>query len=268
MSNIPMHPFPQGIPPVGMSRSFVNNVRLRIQAQMRTKIRPEQRKGRLYKRALVRPLLPPVDGGRWNAKIFYTREEARKINTAVTVLVDVSGSMGGTKLVHASQAACLLTNVLSRALKVPTEVLAFAFGGNCVTMGIVKDFTTPVTTDEEIAGGIHSTFNEAGGGNDDANALLFAYYRLLKRKEPNRILIVLSDGSPADSPNRQSDPDSSLLYVCESIRKDKKITLHGIGIMHPNVKRYYGAQSSVIMKPEDLEHVLVETLGNKVFVNE
>jgi cobalamin biosynthesis protein CobT len=134
-----------GVPKSGASRAFVNNVRLAIQAQMRTKIRPEQRTGRLNKRALIRPVLPPVDGGKWNAKIFYKKEDSKKINTAVTVLVDVSGSMSGTKLVYASQAACLLSNTLARALKVPTEILCFAYTWGKITIGEVKRFDLRMT---------------------------------------------------------------------------------------------------------------------------
>src|SRR5688572_7995819 len=127
MAYDPVYPFEEGMPTSAASRSFVNNVRLAIQAQQRTAIRPEQRTGRLYKRALIRPVLPPVDGGAWNSKIFYKRTEHKKINTACTVLVDVSGSMAGSKLAHASMAACLLTNTLAKALHVPTEVICFAF---------------------------------------------------------------------------------------------------------------------------------------------
>jgi len=258
--------FKDGQPSVGVSRSFVNNVRLALQAQMRTKIRPEQRTGRLYKRALIRPVLPPVDGGAWNSKIFYKREENKKINTAVTVLVDVSGSMAGQKLQHASQAACLLTNCLARALKVPTEVLCFAFRRN-VSMGIVKPFDQVATDDAYIAGGIYASYRMGGGGNDDANALLWAYDRLIKRKEQKRILIVLSDGCPADSPNG-CDADASLKYVTDAIRKRNLVSLYGIGIMDNNVTRYYGKNAKVIRKAEDLEHVLVDTLRNTVFVED
>jgi len=267
VSQTPRLTYENGIPPMGMSRSFVNNVRLAIQAQQRTKVRTEQRTGRLYKRALVRPLLPPVDGGKWNSKIFYKREETRKINTAVTVMVDVSGSMcaGSGKLEHASMATCLLVNVLSRALKVPTEVLAFAFHGNKCSIGIVKDFNTALTTDAEVAGGVYSSYKYGGGGNDDANALLYGYARLIKRHEQKRIMIVLSDGSPADDPN-DGDADANLLYVVQMIRKVGKVDLHGVGIMHPNVIRYYGKGSSVIRTPADLEKVLVDTLSQKVFI--
>lgn len=262
----PLIAFDEGVPTSLASRSFVNNVRLAIQAQQRTRIRPEQRTGKLYKRALIRPVLPPVDGGAWNSKIFYKRDDHKKINTACTVLVDCSGSMSGTKLEHASQAACLLTNTLAKALHVPTEVLCFAFS-SVVTMGIVKAFDTPLMTDAQIAGGIYTSYRSGGGGNDDANALLFAYERLLKRKEAKRMLIVLSDGSPADSPNRGSDPDDGLKYVTDAIRKRNLVSLYGIGICDSNVKRYYGSNARVIHRSSDLESVLVETLSQSVFVD-
>lgn len=260
----PKQQFPAGTPSGGASKAFVNNVRLMIQAQMRTKIRTEQRTGRLNKRALVRPCLPPVDGGAWNAKIFYKREEARKINTAVTVLVDVSGSMSGEKLACASQAACLLTNALAKALRVPTEVIAFSFGRG-VQVGIVKAFEHPIASDADIAGGIWTTYRMSHGGNDDANALMFAYKRLLQRKEQKRMLIVLSDGSPADDPNG-GDPDNALTQVTDSIRNRKLVELYGIGIMDRNVQRYYGKNAKTVTHLKDLEHVLIDTLRDNVFI--
>lgn len=262
---MPRPKFDAGVPTSGASRAFVNNVRLALQAQMRTKIRPEQRSGRLYKRALIRVVLPPVDGGAWNSKIFYKRDESKRINTAVTILVDVSGSMSSRKLEHASQAACLLTNAIAKALHVPVEVLCFAYRRH-VTIGIVKSFDHPLVSDEHIAGGIYGSYVKGGGGNDDANALLFAYDRLIKRKEQKKIMIVLSDGSPADSPNG-GDPDEALKFVTDAIRKRKIVNLYGIGIMDNNVKRYYGTNAKVVTKAEDLEHVLTATLRDTVFVN-
>lgn len=257
--------FADGVPTGGASRSFVNNVRLAVQAQQRAKIRTEQRSGRLNKRALIRPVLPPVDGGAWNAKIFYKREESKKINTAVSILVDVSGSMNGTKLAMASKAACLLTNALAKALRVPCEVLAFAYGGRQVSVGVVKTFNQINLDDKDIANGIWATYRSGGGGNDDANAVLIAYDRLLQRRERKRMLIVLSDGCPADDPNA-GDPDNNLKYVTESIRKRKQVELYGIGILDTNVTRYYGENAKVVKKLGDLESVLVATLRDHVFI--
>jgi cobalamin biosynthesis protein CobT len=79
------------------------------------------------------------------------------------------------------------------------------------------------------------------------------------------MLIVFSDGSPADSPNG-SDPDASLIQVTEAIRKRKLVSLHGIGICDRNVQRYYGDNAKVVTNLPDLEKVLIETLRDNVFV--
>jgi len=88
----------------------------------------------------------------------------------------------------------------------------------------------------DIATGF-SRFYKISSANNDADAVMWAYTQLMKRKESRKILIVLSDGCPAGS--WAGNDSNNLTYVTNQIQKAGHVELYGVGIMSSAVETYY-----------------------------
>lgn len=231
------------------SRSLGNQIRRYIQSKARTKVARHKYHGRLDKASLVKIALPPIDGGDYNRKLFYSFDKRTVTDTAVSILVDWSGSMHGKKMMLAADAAGRLAQVLSKQIGIPVEVLSFTTRYSLCDVGLIKEFSERSVGAEEVARRF-SAFYKYSSGNNDADALAVAYRRLLKRKESRKILIVLSDGAPTDSWG-YGHADTNLRYVTDIIDNDKRVELWGIGIVDDNVKRYY-KRHVVLKDPHDI----------------
>src|SRR5271154_19605 len=79
--------------------------------------------------------------------------------------------------------------------------------------------------------------------NIDGEALLWASRRLLTRQESRKVLIVISDGAPADQATLEENEDKSILDrnlrdVILEIENSGCIELAALGVKH-DVSRYY-----------------------------
>lgn len=218
------------------SRAFANQIRRYIQASARTKVNPEQYNGRLNRSAIVRLALPPVDGGEYNKRLFYTQTKQTMKNTAIFVLTDWSGSMSGPKMEYAADASQRLVHTFERQLRVPVALALFSNRRSDCDVGYVKRFNTRGLTQDAMALRF-SKFTNYCSGNNDADAVNWAYNELLKRKEDRRILMVLSDGSPTGS--YKGNPGTALKFITDKIQKDRHIEMWGVGIRSDAVSRYY-----------------------------
>ena len=193
----------------------------------------------------------------------YKRErESEFEDTAVTLLIDNSGSMRGKSI----EIACLATDMLSAALErcdIRTEILGFttsawkggrsakdwARAGRPAEPGrlndllhiVYKSADTPLrrARDPLCAMLSPSILKE----NVDGEALLWAAERLLCLPERRKILIVLSDGAPVDESTLKENADRALLdrHLRDTIARLEKgtpIELCAIGLKH-DVRRYY-----------------------------
>lgn len=238
------------------SPSFVSNARRMLQVKAAKHYNNGYKSGKLATSRLYRVALPQIDGGDWNARVFKKRtQEADLLNTAITVLVDWSGSMACEKCHCAGKAAGLINDAFSRVLHVPLEVAAFSSNGEIPSIGVIKSFNETVTADEMALR--FYDFLDYMSGNNDADVLLWAYNRILQRKEKRKVIIVLSDGSPADG---IGDPYHALKTVSERILAEKRVDLYGIGIMDENVKAFY-PRNRVIRRIEELEPSLVAVMS-------
>lgn len=237
------------------ARSLGNQIRRYIQSRARSQVSRHKRHGALDKASLVKLALPPIDKGDYNRKLFYTQEKRNVTDTAVSILVDWSGSMMGTKMKLAADASGRLAYVLGRQIGIPVEVLSFTTRYSSCDVGIVKSFSERNVSKEEIARR-YSAFYKYSSGNNDADAVAQAHRRLLKRKESRRVLIVLSDGAPTDN-WKGGQPDANLRHVTGMIEKDRyhNVELWGVGILSDAVQRYY-TQYQVLNDAADINTTL------------
>lgn len=146
-----------------------------------TRYLPQQKSGRLVLKGLYRQRL----GDR---KLFKKQVETQRVLTsfAFSVMVDISGSMGGEPLIHSVRGMVMLAEVFDK-LSIPFEVMAFGNEGK-----IVKGFEEPIKTKQKALGGL-ITHTEGNTNLYDA----LEKTTIGKRSEKNRVVVILSDGGVA-----------------------------------------------------------------------
>lgn len=242
------------------SRQFANQIRRYLQSLERTRISPEKYHGKLDKRSLVKLALPPIDGGEWNKKLFFQLTRREGFNTSVHILTDWSGSMHGQKMVHAADASARLVYVFDRILKMPVQLAAFTNAQTKCDIGLLKGFNDRSIGPHQIAENF-SKFFKYSSANNDADAVLWAYNQLKKRKETRRILIVLSDGCPAGAWG--GNGSENLKHVTRMIEKEGKIELYGVGIKSNAVETYY-QNCRVLDDESEINRALFEVIRGGV----
>lgn len=223
------------------------------------------RSGRLHAPALHRIMLQ-------DDRLFSRKHESVTKDTAVTLLIDNSGSMsvnGGrgyrssmheTKIYVAMVAAFALSQTLER-VSIPHEMIGFTTGGYGanvtlneamqkeyattggvrnwsrhipLVMPVFKEFSERVSPQVKQRIAYMACARPDMNSNIDGEAIEIAAVRLLKRREKRKVMIVLSDGQPAGAMNC----DRHLKMVVEDVQK-AGVDMIGIGIMDSSVKSFY-----------------------------
>jgi len=165
--------------------------------------------------------------------VFSELTQKRALNTAILGLVDCSGSMGINHIpshgaYYALRTAIALAETWS-ALRVPNEWLGFTAHDEKLTGITAEDLTGPYFCRPALRHIIFKSFDEpmraararfgaiqGHGSNVDGEAVLWAWQRLIVRREPRKILVVISDGMPSswngcdEEENREAADESKL----------------------------------------------------------
>lgn len=208
-------------------------------------------------------------------RLFNRKQEHKSKETAVTLLVDNSGSMSGAKIETAMVAAYALAQTLER-VGIPCELMGFTTGDHRgagsrkaveetnrqiwkemqngityhrtvpIVMPIYKEFDERINS--EVKKRIAYMANAQNGmvTNVDGESLEYAAVRLMRRREKRKVMLVLSDGQPAGARNAAGH----LKQTTEKLEKIG-IDLVGIGIMDQAVRRFY-KNHIVLNRVEDL----------------
>jgi cobalamin biosynthesis protein CobT len=244
-----------------------NNVRplagkLRTKLQVRSKGRYEYgtKFGKLHAGSLHR--LVSGRGTEAESRVFRQHVTSDTLDTAVSLLVDCSGSMSGTKYDTACAAAVSVAMAL-RPLHIPYNVLGFSteYYGTCrPIINVFNDWNENVTQDEMLR-----RFGVVAGelqDNSDGDCVAWAANYLQQRKEKRKILIVLSDGAPAGR-FWAGNPSAYTKEVVKTLEQRKVVEVYGIGILDRNVEKYY-TKHMVINKVSELPSVLLSTLEKAI----
>jgi len=154
-------------------------------------------------------------------RIFRKKVEVRDINTAVIVLLDLSGSMN-SKCQVANAAAFALHNTLYGLKGVAVCSAEFSGKSNKPEVNILVEFGRKPLSENFN----HRPFD----GTPTHNAIWAARVMLLQRSEPRKILLILTDGCP--------DNDAATKAATRRTMKDG-IEIAAIGIMEDSVKRFW-----------------------------
>jgi cobaltochelatase CobT len=201
--------------------------------------------------------------------------------TAITLLIDNSGSMRGRPIVIASVCAEQLGAVLERC-GVTTEILGFTTqrwrGGRSREQWIASRRPPNPGRLTELH---HIVYKSADvpwrharrnliamlddsllKENVDGEALLWACQRLRRRPERRKILMVISDGAPLDDATLSANDfgylDRHLRSVIKTLQTDATVELLAIGIGH-DVGSYY-AHAFTVTEPQELGEAMVRQL--------
>lgn len=213
-----------------------------------------QRKGKLHHKNMHRLFTQRPMPGVQPAIYKQRNSTVVKLDSAVTIQLDCSGSMGGPKYVTGGACVAALSDTLT-SLRIPHEILGFS-EHRCLTTYIFKRFGTTMNKDKVIQSLSNSQVSLCE--NADGESVLWAAERLAMRPEKNKLQIVLSDGRPAGC--YSGNGDAYLKHVCKLI-EGTKIDLVGVGIMTSSVSRYY-TNHTVVNRPEELDRALFGILKN------
>jgi len=239
--------------PVGSG--LAKHVRRLLQVRSASRYQHGLKRGKISPKSIYRA---GAVGHNMENRVFKKKLDNDILNTAVFVLCDMSGSMGGDKVINAG-ISCKLLNEAISTIHIPLEIVGFDFSYTAPRHALWKGFDKPVNSDELVSRVVDST-DQMMSGNSDGESILWAYQRLIKRKEKRKLLIVLSDGSPAGG---RGDTAAHTSDVINSIQETGAVELYGIGIEDHNVERFY-KDRAVINHASELEGALLKVIEKKI----
>lgn len=159
-------------------------------------------------------------------RVFVEKQEAPRVNTAVQLLVDCSGSMiNQERMQPAIDAALAMATALHKLNGVKVGTATFPAVG-AITGGEGEMVSVIHTFDqrpEQAAKRYAAIFSK--GYTPTAEALLWAGNELIKRKEPRKIIFVLTDGIP------ESATIPSGVYAGVTVQVRQSLEMEGIEII-------------------------------------
>ena len=244
--------------------NFAQQVRKLIQVRSRVQTQYGTKKGKLDQSRLSRICF---NAPGFNERVFKTKIENKTLDAAITVLVDMSGSMGGDKVFNALASTKLVNEVCS-TLNIPLEMLGFTDVNESSKapdplMFVYKSFSDFKVSNDSLEEYFSMSSNYMEG-NPDGENILWAYDRLVKRKEKKRILIVMSDGSPSATKGMRG-VSTFTHKVIEEIEQAKLVDIYGLGLCSDSVKDYYKSHS-IVNEPQNIPSKLIELIERKILV--
>ncbi len=216
-----------------------------LKVKENAKWKHELERGTINARALAG--LASTQGYRTPFKQFVKTETN---NVAVSIVVDLSGSMGGSKINQARLCTVALAESL-KALNIKCEVTGFTTVGSHDVSKYAQSIKAKETQfermNERLDLRVFKSFDSENlngltqirsmSNNTDGESISWAAKRLSFRKEKRKILLVLSDGNPA----HDGSYEALSKHLRDTILSMSKFNIEaiGIGIQSDHVKEYY-----------------------------
>ncbi len=178
------------------------------------------------------------------SKAWQKREMPKEKDYAISLLVDLSSSMQGEKIIETFKAVVVLSEVLNR-LSIKFEVLGFNDRGK----PIYEYQTFGVQMSKQVREKIGTMISNVAGTTETGWAISHASKNLIKQKVDQKFLIVLTDGEP--------NSGEELVMSIENILKKTDIKLVGLGI---------GAGTAEVTSyfPNSIGDIKVEEMAEKL----
>ena len=199
-------------------------------------------------------------------KVFFEKKDGEALNTAVSIVIDESGSMSNCYL-QMQLLALALGETLDK-IGVPFEILGASTMSYSFDMPALEGFTRT----NPIRWKIYKVFNENWNAvkerithvhhynnHIDGEVVQFAASRLATRPERRKVILSLSDGEPCGGQGNDADMAANLIRVCERCRKSG-IEVYGFGVQTTTPKAFYGEKHFIYLES-------AETMSQEFFVN-
>ena len=242
----------------------VNTMQRRLWMMLMAKRKREYTGGHEHGRLNTRELVNAYQG---EPNVFKLREDSEDMDTALTILVDHSGSMAGRELRMAQQATIAICEAIEGS-GVSNEVLGFYNDGSYSCAGqysrydaqhllVYREFGEALT---QCRSAIGTMSYRSDGCNADGESVMHAFSRLDRRPETRKIMLVLSDGFPRTT----CDFGPQHLYehlrgVVDIINKSGT-EIMGIGIQSNAVRQFY-PDWVVLNDIDDLPKIMIDKVG-------
>lgn len=234
--------------------NFAQTVRRLIQIRAKVQTQYGVKRGKLDQSRIARVSLSNC--GEYSSRIFKNKIENKTLDAAVSVLIDMSGSMGGHKVYYALSSAILVNEVCS-ILNIPLEIVGFTDSGSSPVMFLYKSFSNPKVSSESLKESVASS-SYFMTGNPDGDSIIWTHDRLSSRKERKKLLIVMSDGQPAASKPSGGLAKYTRKTITE-IENNKKVLVYGLGLCSDAVVHFY-KNNVVVWKPQEIPSSLLTLL--------
>ena len=238
-----IHPLPENQRQESLSASRALRTRLQALMQARTLRRTAPgRYGRLDGRLLHRLSVQ-------NPRVFLRREEVPGVNTAVHILLDISGSM--YRRIHLATSACYaVASALSGIPGINVGVTAFP----ATTPNDIPGVCPLVRHGQRVGTGFDVP---ATGSTPLAEALWWIAKTMLSLKENRKILLLITDGQPDNSQKALE-----ALHMLQNLGTE----VMGIAIQSPELARLLPIQAN-IDNMNDLAGAMFNILGSSLIHN-
>lgn len=258
--------------------TIANIIRRALKARTRTRWKGGRTDGLLDCGRVAEVVLGQID-------VYKKRTKAEEIDTAVSIVIDCSGSMGNV-LQICKQLAVVLNSAFT-GTPITYEIIGYTSGENVPESAaalveslkehLVATGLDPNDAASQASGAVRSVeiyefkpFQGSSvlasttignmhrvpmGGTPTGDAVLIAHQRLGKRKERRHVMFVLTDGQP-------DDPES----CAKAVRSIEAcgVTVVALGIRNKAVKKSF-QNWALINEPADLSAALVNKLTAILF---
>lgn len=185
-------------------------IRRLLMSQNKTKTRRNIEEGSLDLSRLV----PIVNGRR---DVYKQQFKKQDVNTAVSILLDNSGSMHGYPITLCQQAAIVIDSAIAQT-KTDIEINGFTGSSSCPVIYQYRKFGQKAQSSAATLGSMQEI---PMGGTPVSIPILEATLRLKAHKAPRKIMIIISDGAAEDKKRAKEAQDIAVL---------QGITVIGLGI--------------------------------------
>lgn len=207
-------------------------------------------------------------------ELFERRQKMERQKYNFTLLVDLSGSMGGDTIEETFKGVVLFVEALNKIAGTLGDVKVSVYGFQDDLLKY-KDFDESLdgTIRERMSVMKKEVYNDRASYNNDGYCLDKVKHQLEELGDKENFLFVLSDGSPDGdkehhiSGYNESTEDEELYAVIKKISQENKIKLLGIGLGPgtDHVEKFYSDKlNNVGNIPNVNVKKLSEVLGNKL----
>lgn len=179
-----------------------------------------------------------------NPRIFRREAEQAGLNTAVHILLDVSGSMSGIPIVLAKQACFAVAKALENIKGVNPAVTSFPAMASTSSVFPIMRHGQKVPDCFDI---------NASGGTPLAAALWWVMQTMLFLKEQRKIILIITDGVP--------DSTHAAIHAV-TVAQKLGYEVYGLGIRDEHIAHLLPQTSRVINDLSDLAPVMFDMLQN------